>query len=442
MPDTPTLSGPSPPRTISGSPSIFAYQARILQKTSSTTNGHRDTTHSHSSSITSQSGLTSLAAFADASPPSTPIRQNVAKMTAIQDGAMSHSGPGKTVGLGLGLRGRSEFTHGRINKSVDLVRGQWESKINEANEFNSSSITPKRRNSVFSPPLHTSSTMSTAPASPAVRAPSTTPIAHEAVPLRKTSAATPSGATNSDSWHQIPASVSYTAVMSPTSTGGSGVASARTQAVEDTLAVARANALKRQEARKRAKAGAADIESKLGQIMTEAPETLSKSSDTLPGASSPFSKLFEPPSEKASPLGNPVIHSSSTKTTQLSSNPSPYHSVLTPPSESSTISSHYMSAGLSAYKAGASSSPGSMLDPNGASGNDKYGSISRTDRRRLGRHLPRIASDEGGWENDESCHNTAASGEHRMPTSSGRISAEFESSEAKLAQTASRDETL
>lgn len=32
---------------------------------------------------------------------------------------------------------------------------------------------------------------------------------------------------------------------------------------------------------------------------------------------------------------------------------------------------------------------------------DKYGSISRSDNRRLGRHLPRIASGEGGWEEEE-----------------------------------------
>ena len=161
----------------------------------------------------------------------------------------------------------------------------------------------------------------------------------------------------------------------------------------------------------------------------------------MPETSSPFAKLFEPPSAKADMPNNSVAHSSSAKIAQFSDTASPYQSVIIPPSESSIASSHYVSSGLSAYNTGSFNASGSMLDPSGASGNEKYGSISRTDRRRLGRHLPRIASGEGGWDNDESCQTTAAPAALKLSISSGRMSAESEHSKKRNVQLASRDET-
>lgn len=302
--------------------------------------------------------------------------------------------------------------------------------------------------------------------------------------------------------------VSYHSVLSPESTGASSQASGRSQAMEDTLAQARANALKRREARLKAQgkdgtAGASSAseaesldkggvnraaggtlkqaesaknasqpmdESKVPTLKAAPPITDSSTSipatprsnrfaqaaaafengDTPvsapkgvpstptkqtstpamePKKGSPFAHLFTPPSTTASD-SNPASRSDSTsgasRSTATDETPksrsyrtnAPANSRAVPADGAKDARAEYTAAraglvpsGLgigrgpppSAYNpAGATGNPGLRVPSAGAgAGKDKYGSISSTDRRRLGRHLPRIASGGEGWEGIE-----------------------------------------
>lgn len=478
MPEQFTQSAPSPPKGVSASSSIFAYQTRILQRTSSTTNGSRPSSHSHSFS---NGGITSLAALANASPPSTPIRQNVAKMAAMGNQTMARSDSGRAIGLGPGMKGRSAGAHGKGSKSVELVRGQWESKISDVSTIDTTPVMPRKRTSVFSPPLQPSSTMSASPKSPPVRTPSSGVFASAMSPERTgfpgmTSASMESEASNgggyrssymaaraakragapgtngydpvnisdstsigsvssttstneNDTIRQRATSTSitsYTSILSPSLTGSSGIsgiASERTQAVEDTLAVARANALKRLEARKKAKAGASDQNDATKRVVVT--ETPTKGLNLEPKKSSPFGDLFVPStSADLTPTRNPK-QSSPTKTPTSSNTRSPYRPIVTPPSAPSWASSRHAPSGLSSNTPQSSSSGSSStaLGSGGPGGKDKYGSLSRTDKRRLGRHLPRIASGDGGWDDEvQNGHMRGPSASDRRPSALGRSS--------------------
>lgn len=340
-------------------------------------------------------------------------------------------------------------------KSVDLVRGQWEAKINDAvGGGDSTQSTPKawKRSTLMSPPMTSSSTFSSAestslqtPSSVSKRFP--TPISSPRVdtaesvprtgfvssrtarqntlptplpkpdidPVAQTDPVPPSPALSTTSSQARPASVaSYTSVLSPTSTGSSSVASGRSQAMEDTLAVARANALKRLEARKKAQAAASgsDVSDTPGEENTTIKAAPSPAAAveivTTPSTpqrpaveakqSSPFDHLFTPPS--AAELDKSDDPTPKSRTSR---------SAATPPS-SFTGTSRYTPSGLSAAPASSSAAAG---------GKDKYGSISRTDNRRLGRHLPRIASGGEGWDGENIGHPREVS-ERRIPSSLGR----------------------
>jgi Ras GTPase-activating-like protein IQGAP2/3 len=454
-------SAPSPPKGLTSSPSIFAYQTRILQRTTSTR--QNTTSHSHSSST----GLTSLAALAN-SPPSTPIRQNVAKMA---NNFPSDNIPRSGSGLGLGMGGKSAAAHGRNGRSVDLVRGQWEAKINEASTVEATPVS--KRSSMFSPPLVSSSTFSTVPPSPPVRTPSVSSIGSPSdtgLSFPGKAGDTPiSGGSHGSSYSRgiidldairipetpsregstirarPPSVSSYTSVLSPTSTGSSSVASNRSQQVEDTLAQARANALKRLEARKKAKAEASgEVYVPPSPALDVSTITRTLDSTSITPVRLPETPVREPEAKKASPFANlfapPTndIETTPTKPTYTSNDSTPtshstrasYRSIVNPPSASSG-SSRYVPSGLSAANNLQPSSSGSTA----VGGNDKYGSISRTDKRRLGRHLPRIASGEGGWEEEEG-RTRVPSGRERVPSTLGKsVSSTEEAAPAAPART-------
>jgi Ras GTPase-activating-like protein IQGAP2/3 len=111
---------------------------------------------------------------------------------------------------------------------------------------------------------------------------------------------------------------------------------------------------------------------------------------------SPFDHLFTPPSASD-------FDASATEETPKSR--STAHGA--PPSSFSGSGRHVPS-GLSAGPSGP-----------GLGGKDKYGSISRTDHRRLGRHLPRIASGGEGWDGEPSAHTREPSA-RRIPSTLGR----------------------
>ena len=330
MPETPATRPPSsPPQGLSHSPSIFAYQTRILNRPSSVRNRNTPTTL-----------LASPEKGGADSPPSTPIRTNVSKMLNTVD---------------VLSRGQ------RANRSVDLVKTQWEARSTDG-DFGPS-YTPRSRN------IPAASALSTVSNSPPIETPS--------MPNPDTIA---KGASPGTPFRPRPASISSTAsILTPHSTGNSSLASGRSHAVEDTLAQARANALKRLEARRKAK----------GETASPAIE------------SSPFGHVFEP---------STVTPTKSTADTSNDLTPTsrPFHRArFTPPS--SAPAPRYVPSGLSATTPVSTESSG------------KYGSLSQGDRRRLGRHLPRIASGEGGW--DEQPPPT-----RRVPSTLGRDSVVLPSS--------------
>ena len=230
---------------------------------------------------------------------------------------------------------------------------------------------------------------------------------------------------NDDTVRQRPASVSsYASILSPSLTGSSLTSSGRSQAVEDTLAIARANALKRLEARKKAKAGAIEDQIKPELAVGVGPVTPIKAFEATPKKSSPFENLFVPPIAVELTSTKPTTHLLVANNPTPSSSQSTYRSIVTPPSTPSASSSRYVPSGLSSVNTPLSSSSdfsGRALGPTVAGGKDKYGSISRNDKRPLGRHLPRIASGEGGWDDNEANgHKRERSGTSRMPSFLGR----------------------
>ncbi|ORX39865.1 hypothetical protein BD324DRAFT_576164 [Kockovaella imperatae] len=149
----------------------------------------------------------------------------------------------------------------------------------------------------------------------------------------------------------------------------------RSQAVEDTLAQARANALKRLEARRKGQSGDA-------AQLSDTPASSSIATPATPQTSSrpsPFGSLFTPPADAETPTKPSTAAFSPASISRASQLPI-----------GSPAKSRYVPSGLSA-----SSTPPASSS---LSSKDKYGSISSSDRRRLGRHLPRIASGEGGPE--------------------------------------------
>jgi len=479
----------SPPKGLTHSPSIFAYQERILQRTSSSRNG---TSISMLASPEKGSALTDSA-------PSTPIRQSVSKMMAnMEDQKL----PSRAMGSGLGLS-----RHKKGAQSVDQARNLWQNKINDAAAENYAPLTPRSRKvDVFSPPLQASSTFSSV-ASPPIRTPSAMSTTSDSNldsfdgsrrygTLSKRS--TISGMDGFDlgklpdspamgertfsdrPLRTRPASISSaTSIVTPQATGSSGTSTGRTQEVDDALAKARANALLRLESRRKkgeATAGASPAPSVSSNMLPppvpsvpSIPSTPSAFS-TVSGASTPFSistpsysagpspasalsgfstfsaastssgipgstatkptpsakkvsslsDMFEPTTPTSTPYrsyGLPEAENTPTSTSTRSS----YRSIITPPSAPAP---RYVSSGLSntvtpksgsSSRSGASGSSGSSAPP--VSGSDKYGSISRGDNRRLGRHLPRIASGGEGWDEEEAAPRKPG---RRVPSTLGR----------------------
>nr|KIR50475.1 IQ domain-containing GTPase activating protein [Cryptococcus bacillisporus CA1280] len=502
----------SPPRGTSGlgrSSSIFSYQTRLLARNNSNTslsNGRQ--TPTNYSSITASPAYASLASIAGKgaladSPPSTPIRRAVAKM--IIDNSPSPT-PTPTA--------RTVSKHVRTAKSVDLVRNQWEAKIAGAQDGCAThtmqkggrdiSVTPRTAPMPSDAQLPTPSSIpSTESAEQAVTqvevSPTKVPISFDSekdgssrfsssyMAQRVAKRATVYGASEFDSI-RIPSTVSKASapvspierpaspsiaptvpLLSPNTTGEILAPSVRGQSVEERLAIAKANALKRRQAREQAKAAVThtqpaaqptvekgiisgqqkvvlDDESGIAKKMPSQDKvTLFQSEMTngkIEANASHMIKLMPdvavakqpPPSIPlaskvvASPLHDPFTPSSRlTETTPApstvsDSNPlysrSSLRSIVTPPSASSSTS-RYIPSDLSSSVASASPSESSAP----SSGGGKYGSISRTDRRRLGRHLPRIASGEKGWEDDEASKGNGNPSEgRRVPSTLGKHS--------------------
>ncbi|ODO11581.1 hypothetical protein I350_00363 [Cryptococcus amylolentus CBS 6273] len=471
--DQPDNQQTTPPRGASGlgrSPSIFSYQTRLLGQTA---NGRQ--TPPPATSIASSPAYTSLASIAGrdkASPPSTPIRRAVAKMVIDSDSTPPAKPPRPSVG------------HARSAKSVDLVRGQWEAKIAGVPEPSRPPSRSSRLGETFVPaapapvltatesPVDAKSTMPPPPV-PNVEGGSSkfgsTYMARRAAkratvdgvsgfdPTRIPSAASTASTSTSDR-PASPSITSSTSLLTPNATGDSLAPSAKGQSVEERLAIAKANALKRRQAREQAKAGSAQSVASLDVAQpasktpeTKQPETIASGADVqsvtetrpknfgnghetsrLPKAtetdtkkeerdvkqaaepspsmplaskiaSSPFAQLFTPPSRPATQSEAPVSSTSSNPQSSL-------RSIATAPS-----TNRYVPSGLSV----SSAPPSSFEQPKNSGG--KYGSISKSDNRRLGRHLPRIASGEKGWEDDQaSKHAKGASEGRRVPSTLGK----------------------
>ncbi|KAL7423921.1 iqgap-related protein [Cryptotrichosporon argae] len=457
---------PSPPRE----PSLFAYQTRLLDSPTTPSSRH----------------LSSRANSPPVGTPSTPSRLSrmgsITKMPDAAVGELRHSASGARIGLGL--------QHGR-GKSVDLVRGQWEAKINEAaaaGAADGAPSTPRSSRNVYSPTPPASSVLSpssrvASPTSFSVLSTpgvdggrfvssrskratvmgvtgwdsSTLPGATPATPLIDTAVpATPVSQVSSPNpmspsvpqARPRPASISSASTLEPMATGSS--TASRTRSVEDTLAEARANALRRLEARKKAQ----------GDISASAPfapatpvaSALPATASALPSGATPGIPAMLPPTSTA-PLSTPAFRGE-TKTEPLTpaqpaaetttpAKPSPFGNLFTPPSKQtlSTIvdasppvarvrqapatvspatggapsARTNVSALASRFAPPPSSFPASApIPPPTAGGKDKYGSISRSDRRRLGRHLPRIASGGEGWDDGEDT--PSSTGHARAPS--------------------------
>ncbi|KAK8869822.1 hypothetical protein IAR55_000390 [Kwoniella newhampshirensis] len=481
----------SPPKgaALGRSPSIFSYQTRILNRTSSPVHS----AHRPAGSLSSSNAYTSLASLAGpgagsgVSPPSTPIRRAVAKMVIDggntsppgskaggTDSIMSRAGSSRVVGLGLGMGGRPAPGHARSAKSVDLVRNQWEAKINASAQADASPPTPRStRNSTFPPPIPMSTTMPPPQTSPANDALSSGPAiptvsdrtgssiataasidtsATDAVSGGKYRSAymaqraakratvydantfdigkipsTTSTTSTASAPHPIDRPVSpsvstHTSMLSPNPTGESSTPSAKGQTVEERLAIAKANAMKRREARERAKAAAASVP--FEPAKAEAKISMSTLvGGTAQAAPGPFADLFRPPTAISSSEATclPAAHPTASVTDGASTiSRFAYRSIVTPPTAAS--SSRYVPSGLSVTTASAPSS-GDSLNTSTAGVKDKYGSISRTDKRKLGRHLPRIASGEGVWDGEGAqAHGKGPSEGRRVPSTLGRNS--------------------
>lgn len=269
-----------------------------------------------------------------------------------------------------------------------------------------------------------------------------------------------------------PSIASTVQLLSPNTTGEGPAPTVRGQSMEERLAIAKANALKRRQAREQAKAAvthtqpatqptvekgimsgqqvALDDESGIAKKMPSQDKVTNSNmvpsemtnrkieanashmikpmadvnvakqpSPSIPLASkvaaSPFRDPFTP-SSRPTELPTPA------PSTVSDSNPlysrSSLRSIVTPPLASASTS-RYVPSDLSSSVASAVPSESSAP----SSGGGKYGSISRTDRRRLGRHLPRIASGEKGWEDDEASKGNCNPSEgRRVPSTLGKHS--------------------
>lgn len=483
----------SPPRGASGlgrSSSIFSYQTRLLSRDNNTTspsNGRQ--TPTNISSITASPAYASLASIAGKgaladSPPSTPIRRAVAKMIIDSSPSPTSTPTARTV-----------TKHVRTAKSVDLVRNQWEAKIAGAQDGGTTHTMQKCGRGISATP-RTAPIPSTAQLPPPSPLPSTEPTEQAATKVEVSPTQVPNdfdsekdgpsrfsssymarqvakrstvyGASEFDSI-RIPSTASMAcastnpidrpaspsvastgSLLSPNATGESIAPSVRGQSVEERLAIARSNALKRRQAREQAKTAVThnqpaiqpviykgttseqqkamvDNESGIAKKMSSQDKVTNgdlfqsemangkieantnqaikpmsdavgakQSSPSIPLASkvaaSPFRDLFTPSSrqtERTAPAPSTARDSN-----HLYSRSS-LRSIVTSPSASASTSSKVPSD-LSSSVASASQTEPPAL----SNGGGKYGSISRTDRRRLGRHLPRIASGEKGWEDD------------------------------------------
>lgn len=412
---------------------------------------------------------------------------------------------------------RTVSKHVRAAKSVDLVRNQWEAKIAGAQDGGATHTMQKggRGISVIprTAPMPSDAQLPTPSSIPSTefteQAATQVDVSLAKVPTsfdsekdessrfsssymaqRVAKRATVYGASEFDSI-RIPSTVSKASgpvspivrptspsiastvpLLSPNTTGESLAPTVRGQSVEERLAIAKANALKRRQAREQAKAAvtqtqpptqptvekgiisgqqvALDDESGIakkmpsqdkltnsnmfqsemtnGKIEANSSHTIKpmanvtvakQPSPSIPLASkvavSPFRDPFTP-SSRPTELTTPA------PSTVSDSNPlysrSSLRSIATPPSASSSTS-RYIPSDLSSSVASASPSESSAP----SSGGGKYGSISRTDRRRLGRHLPRIASGEKGWEDDEASKGNGNPSEaRRVPSTLGKHS--------------------
>ncbi|RXK36438.1 hypothetical protein M231_06282 [Tremella mesenterica] len=484
MPDIPTTplgSNPSPPKPFTSSQPIFGYQARLLQRTSSTkTSG---------TPISGSSGLTSsLANMAmgppappnGTSPPSTPITRSVKRMVAEgnRQNGPEFATPGLRGSAGLSKTPSSISSHTRGSQSVSSVRNQWQAKINKLSTTplseaslppNGSQQTPKSlKRSTFSPDLTTgmgfalsnistpssiipirtgSSTTDSVPdvnkyqsdfmASKTAKrstvfgmegitaSPIPTPIERPSTPPSSSSVISDQSPTT----RQRPASVSsYASILSPHSTGESSVTSGRTQAQEEKLAAARANALKRLEARRKAQAEAAgegnatmkatasqDIPAEVTIRASPPAAPITSTPEPTAVRSSPFAHLFEPPSSNTEKTPTkPTFHFSEDVTPTSSRSYISRSTAASSTTPAPSAAPSYVPSGLSVPAASSTSSGPGLLG-----GKDKYGSISKTDRRRLGRHLPRIASGGEGWD-EEVVPGHKDTSEKRIPSILGR----------------------
>jgi Ras GTPase-activating-like protein IQGAP2/3 len=466
----------SSPKGIPSSPSIFAYQTRLLQRTSSTTNN--SVPHHRTPGSTSASNYSSLAEMAKGDSPSdTPIRRNVARMAATgkdgnEEGSFLAAAPtAGRVGLGLGLGSGSSRGggHSRNGRSMDLARG-WEAKITQANDVIANPSPTKgpgsfRQSTMSPPPVSTgyatppSTSFQSVRSSPLVPSTSGSSVVTPSTTSRAQKRATVSGmdgfdastipdSTSSSSTDSMfrarPASISsYSSILSPHSTGDSSVTSNRSQATEDRLAKAKANALKRREAKAAASGLPIDTVKAIETIKTvstpagevanailtvKAPPTPS-SFEATPVKGSPFASVFAKPGDEDLTPRKPASVSRDTPTSSRMSARNIFESpapASTSTSGPSSTKPKYVPSGLSL---GQPSVPTGLAPPAGSS-SDKYGSISKTDRRRLGRHLPRIASGGEGWEGDETTERTV-SGHPRVPSNLGRHSQPLSPSASK-----------
>ncbi|WVR05248.1 hypothetical protein IAU60_002260 [Kwoniella sp. DSM 27419] len=497
--DTDAMTETPPPTTstsstsLGRSPSIFSYQTRILNSRTPGS-GSSHALRQNTSPLSSSSAYTSLAALAGGpenrgSPPSTPIRRAVARMavdgngqsapSGDAEGGSSQLGSAKGVGLGFGLGGRPTPSHARGSKSVDLVRNQWQAKIDQINNEGGSAdatdpSTPRSVRNTFSPPPVMSPSMASMETVPSVRTSrrmpgmplspeSTGPPATSSTSERETNgfasvllaqraanrvtvhgdsvfgsalvSSTPSSvsaapapiAPSRDAGVDRPSSPSvssYTSRLSPNPTGESTAPSVRGQSVEERLAIAKANALKRREVRERAKAGSAGASANQREMSLSQPEA------TPTNTKQPFGDLFSPPPTKqpADPQAEKLVDLAardSSRYTAKSENTVPptrssFRSIVTAPSATlatPTQADRYVPSGLSSL---ADSSKPTEAASSIAPGKDKYGSISRADNRKLGRHLPRIASGGEGWEEQAKGLGKGPSEGRRVPSSLGR----------------------
>ena len=422
MVDTPS----SPPKGLTHSPSIFAYQTRILNRTSSVRNGGPSLAHLASDKSSSN--------LAFGSPPNTPIRKTVSNMVANNE----FQNEGKTpVGLGIGRTG----VENRAGGAVNAARSQWESKISDAAAMDkpASPVLRSKRSIAFAPLAQNTNT----PTSPPIRSPSNfnkpsamasdvfgdvvkTPSKRSmesptsvidakvsTVPSAVSSSAdTPTSAKSPPALDSTPAPISSL----PSTT--------RSQAVEDTLAQARANALKRLEARRKAK----------GESTTTDPTPVEavKPAETKPVlAAAPVQVSAPAPLPSASPLAQPSVANDFPKTPSSSSLPRKAEPLTAPakPEEPVPVTSSRPAAPPSSlpYRGLPSTlrKPGSVSIPNAFNGPSAPAPgigagrprvISGNDGRRLGRHLPRIVSGEGGWAEGGSPRGPS----RRIPSTLGR----------------------